>query len=128
MPNDLFQVQTTLGIRLRLNGFHSEVLWDIQVVVSPNDIVSVYVESLQKHSLYNPPVGDLQYFGFHQAGVGVKIRPIPLIEVTIGVNVPYALRLWRDYRYAGVHFDFVVYLPGKPKQLGTGDAGDPFGG
>jgi hypothetical protein len=126
-PNDFFQVQTTLGIRMRLNNFHSEVLWDIQAAISPNDVFSIYFESLQKHSLYSPPVGDVQYFGFHQAGIGVKVRPVKAVEVTVGANIPYALRLWRDYRFAGVHFGFVVYLPGSPKK-GSGDAGEgPFG-
>jgi hypothetical protein len=129
MPNEFFQIQTTLGIRMRLNGFHSQVLWDIQAAVSPNEVVAIYFESLQKHSLYSPPVGDVQYFGFHQAGVGVKVRPIRLIEITVGVNVPYALRLWRDYQYLGLHFGVVFYPPGKPKQRGTGDAGSgPFSG
>jgi|GEM_PF-1825629 len=125
-PNDVFQIQTTLGFRVRVNNLHHQVLWNIQAAISPNKIVSVYFESLQKHSFYSPPTGDAQYFGFHQAGVGVKIRPIDPIEVSVGANIPYALRLWRDYRYAGIHVNFSVYLPGQPK-AGSGDAGDsPF--
>ncbi len=126
-PNDIFQIQTTLGFRLRVNNIHHQVLWNVQAAVSPNDIISIYFESLQKHSFYSPPTGDAQYFGFHQAGVGVKIRPIDAIELSVGANIPYALRLWRDYRYVGIHVNLTAYLPGQPK-AGSGDAGDgPFG-
>jgi hypothetical protein len=127
-PNKFFQIQTTLGFRVRVDNGHHQALWNIQAAVSPTDVVSIYFESLQKHSFYSPPTGDARYFGFHQAGVGVKIRPVDAVEISVGANIPYALRLWRDYRYAGVHVNFSVYLPGQPN-AGSGDATSrPFGG
>ena len=126
-PNDFFQIQTTLGLRLRVDNLHHQVLWNIQAAISPNEFVAIYFESLQKHSFYSPETGDDQYFGFHQAGVGVKIRPIAPIELSVGANIPYALRLWRDYRYVGIHVNFTVYLPGLPK-AGRADAPASRGG
>jgi hypothetical protein len=113
MPVKQFQLQTSLAFDVRVDRLHTALIWDLQFVVSPNDVFGIYVENRQKHSLYRHEGLGSQYLGFHQAGVGVKLRPTPMAEITIGVNVPYAWRLWQDYRYLGIHGGLLFYLPGK---------------
>lgn len=116
LASDLFQLQTSLALDARLDRLGTAVYWDIMAVISPTKVFGVYVESKQKHSLIKPEGLDLQYMAFYQAGVGAKIRPTPLIEITVGANIPYFWRMWKDYDYFGIHADVVFYFASMPKK------------
>jgi len=116
LANDTFQLQTSLAFDARLDRLNTWVYWDIMAVISPTPVFSIYVESKQKHSLNKPDGLDLQYLAFYQAGVGAKVRPTPLIEITVGANVPYFWRMWKDYDYFGIHADVVFYFANGPKR------------
>lgn len=103
VPNKTFQLNTALSFQLRVPNPHTALIWDIAAVIFPTDVFGIYVESKQKHSLYQGPLAKSRYFGFHQAGVGVKIVPAPIVEITVGANIPYLSRVWVDYRYIGAH-------------------------
>lgn len=115
LPSDLFQLQTSLAFDLRLDRLNHWVLWDLMAVISPTDVFGFYVESKQRHQIKPVSGVGTQYMAFFQAGVGVKIKPTPLIELTVGANVPYFWRLYKDYEYVGVHADVVFYFASKPK-------------
>ena len=115
LPSDRFQLQTSLAMDVRLDRLRTWVVWDIMAVVRPTDVVGIYVESKQKHSLQGIDGLGTQYLAFYQAGAGVKIKPSPLIELTVGANAPYFWRLWKDYQYFGVHADVVFHFASKPK-------------
>ncbi len=116
LPSDLFQLQTSLAFDLRLDRLNHWVYWDAMVVITPTDKFGIYIESRQKHQIKPVEGVGTQYLAFFQAGAGVKVRPTPLIELTVGANVPYFWRLWKDYRYVGVHGDVVFYFGSKPKK------------
>ena len=116
LPSDRFQLQTSLAMDIRLDRLRTWVVWDIMAVVRPTDVVGIYIESKQKHSLQGIDGLGTQYLAFYQAGAGVKVKPAPLIELTVGANVPYFWRLWKDYQYFGVHADVVFHFASKPKR------------
>ena len=116
IASDLFQLQTSLAFDARLDRLATWVYWDIMAVISPTKVFSIYVESKQKHSLQKPDSLDTQYLAFYQAGIGAKIRPTPLIEITVGANIPYFWRLWKDYDYVGIHADVAFYFANGPKK------------
>jgi hypothetical protein len=116
LASDKFQLQTSLAFDARLDRLTTWLLWDITAVISPTDVFGIYVESKQKHSIVKPADLDTQYLAFYQAGVGAKIRPTPLIEITVGANIPYFWRLWKDYDYVGIHADVVFYFANGPKK------------
>ena len=109
---------TTLQMDLQLTAFRTVVWWDVQAVFNPSKVVGIYLESKQKHGLFTASGAPdkVEYLAFFQAGAGLKIRPNEVMELTIGVNVPYFWRLWKDYAYAGVHGGVVFNLPSKPKK------------
>ena len=114
----VFQFSTTLQMDLQLTGFRTMVWWDFQAVINPSKVVGIYLESKQKYGLFtgSQAPSKVEYLAFFQAGAGVKIRPNDVLELTVGVNVPYFWRLWKDYRYLGVHGGVVFNLPSKPKK------------
>ncbi len=116
LPSDLFQLQTSLAFDLRVDRLNHWVLWDLMAVITPTDVFGIYVQSKQRHQIKPVDGVGTQYMAFYQAGVGVKIRPTPLIELTVGANVPYFWRLYKDYEYFGVHADVVFYFASKPKK------------
>ena len=116
LASDKFQLQTSLAFDLRVDRLNTWLLWDITAVVSPTPVFGIYVESKQKHSFYAHPELDTQYLAFFQAGVGAMIRPTPLIEITVGANVPYFWRLWKDYDYVGIHANVVFHFANGPKK------------
>jgi hypothetical protein len=115
-----FQLSTTLQIDLQLTAFRTVVWWDIQAVINPSQVVGIYLESKQKHGIFTTAGNNVpsatDYLAFYQAGVGVKIRPNEVMELTVGANIPYFWRIWKDYRYVGIHGGVVFNLPGKPKK------------
>ncbi len=112
-----FQLTTTLQMDLQLTAFRTVVWWDIQAVINPNKVLGIYIESKQKHGLFTTSLSSTtEYLAFYQAGVGVKIRPNETIELTVGANIPYFWRVWKDYKYVGIHGGVVFNLPGKPKK------------
>ena len=115
LASDIVQVQTSLAFDLRLDRFHTWLVWDAMVVINPRPKFGIFVANHQKHSILKTEGVPVQYLGFHQAGVGVKLRPIQPIEITVGANIPYAWRLWKDYRYVGVHADLTFYFKKGPK-------------
>lgn len=116
LPNERFQVQTSLAFDVRLDRLSTWLFWDVMATASPNQVFGVYVESRQKHSLLKPDGLETQYLAFYQAGAGVKLHPTPLIEITVGANVPYFWRLWKDYDYFGVHADVVFHFGSTPER------------
>ncbi len=113
IASEKFQIQTTITPHVRLDRPRLFLYWDAMVVVSPTKVLSIYVESRQKHSFANTENNGTKYLGFHHAGAGVKIFPQPNFELTVGVNVPYAWDRWKDYRYFGVHGGLTIYLDKK---------------
>ena len=113
--SDLIQIQSSIAMDLRVDKLHTAVLWDVMVVISPTERLGVYLQSKQKHSLLKPEGQALRYLGFHQVGVGVKIRPTQLIEVTLGANIPYGWKHWKDYRYIGAHAGLCFYFKNGPR-------------
>lgn len=113
IASDKFQIQTSIVPYVRLDRPRFTLLWDLMVVVSPTPVLSIYVESKQKHSFVNTENSGTKYFGFQQAGVGVKIFPQKTFELSVGVNVPYAWDRWKDYRYFGVHAGLAIYFDTK---------------
>lgn len=120
-----FQLTTTLQMDLQLNKFRTVVWWDIQAVINPTKVFGIYLESKQKHSLFGAanlvggqPTGStrVEYLAFYQAGLGVKVRPNEIIELTVGANVPYFWRIWKDYKWFGIHGGVVFNLPSAPKK------------
>jgi hypothetical protein len=116
LASDKFQLQTSLAFDIRVDRINTWLLWDIMAVINPTDAFGIYIESKQKHSLYFPEDLGTQYLAFFQAGIGAKIRPTPLIEITIGANVPYFYRMWKDYEYFGIHADMTFYFANMPKK------------
>jgi len=116
IASDKFQIQTSIVPYVRLDRPRLTLLWDLMVVVSPTPVLSIYVESKQKHSFVNTENSGTKYFGFQQAGVGVKIFPQKTFELSVGVNVPYAWDRWKDYKYFGVHAGLTVYFDKKKKK------------
>lgn len=114
LPTRQFQLVTSVSFQVRLPNPHTALYWDIAAIVFPVETFGLYVESKQKHSMYQGPLGKARYFGFHQAGVGVKIVPAPIVEITVGANIPYLQRVWVDYRYIGAHAGLTFYF-GKTK-------------
>jgi hypothetical protein len=114
IASDLIQLQTSLSMDLRVDQLHTAVLWDLMLLISPTDRFSVYLQSKQKHSLIRPEGQPVRYLGFHQAGVGVKIRPTSIIEITLGANIPYGWKHWKDYRYIGAHAGLTFYFKKAP--------------
>ncbi|MBJ93256.1 MAG: hypothetical protein CMP23_02140 [Rickettsiales bacterium] len=114
IANDLIQLQTSLAMDLRVDRLRTAVLWDFMVLISATQKLGVYFQSKQRHSLVRPEGQPVRYLGFHQAGVGVKVRPTPLIELTVGANIPYGWNHWKDYRYFGVHAGLVFYFKKQP--------------
>jgi len=114
VASKLIQLQTSLSMDLRVDQLHTAVLWDLMLIVSPTDRFSVYLQSKQKHSLIRPEGQPVRYLGFHQAGVGVKIRPTSIIEITLGANIPYGWKHWKDYRYIGAHAGLTFYFKKAP--------------
>ena len=100
---------------LRLDRFHTAVIWDFMLNLRPNKTIGVYFANRQKHSLLKTEGVVTQYLGFHQAGVGVKIYPMPNMEITVGANIPYGWRIWKDYKYVGAHVDMTFYLAKGPR-------------
>lgn len=115
IASEKFQIQTSIVPYLRLDRLRFTLLWDIQFVISPTPILSIYIESKQKHSFVNTETSGTKYFGFQHAGAGVKIFPMPTLELTVGVNVPYAWDRWKDYRFFGVNAGLTLYF-GQKKQ------------
>ncbi|HCP46411.1 MAG TPA: hypothetical protein DIU15_10230 [Deltaproteobacteria bacterium] len=115
LASEIVQLQTSLSIDLRLDRFHTWVIWDAMVVINPKPRFGIFIANHQKHSILKTEGVPTQYLGFHQAGVGVKLRPIQPIEITVGANIPYAWRLWKDYRYFGAHADLTFYFKKGPK-------------
>ena len=115
IANDVIQLQTSLAFNVQLNRLHTYLLWDIQLVIRPTEVFGVYVGSRQKHSLLSNDDLPTTYLGFYQATVGVKIRPSPVIEVTVGANIPYGWQLWKDYSYVGVHAGLAFFFKKGPK-------------
>ncbi len=113
-PIDLVQLITSLQMDLQLNRFRTQVWWDAMVVINPNKIIGIYIESKQKHRIIKPEFLNVQYLAMYQAGAGVKIRPNDILEFTVGVNIPYFWRIWKDYQYVGVHAQAVFKLPKGP--------------
>jgi hypothetical protein len=110
IASELIQVQTSIAFDLRVNRLHTAVLWDVMLVLTPSERIGIYIESRQKHSLLRPEGQPVRYLGFHQAGVGVKIRPSAAIEISLGANIPYGWRHWKDYRYVGAHANLTFYF------------------
>jgi len=108
LASDRFQLQTSLSMVLRVDKLHTHVLWDVMAVVKPNDVLGIFVESKQKHSLFKPDDLSLHYLAFYQAAVGAKIFPVKNLEITAGVNAPYFWRTWQDYKYIGINVGAVV--------------------
>ena len=115
VASDLVQLQSSLAMDIRVDKLHTAVLWDLMVVISPTKQFGVYLQSKQKHSLLKPEGQPVRYLGFHQAGVGVKIRPTQHIEISLGANVPYGWKHWKDYRYIGAHAGLSFYFKKGPQ-------------
>ena len=116
IASDLIQLQTSFAFDLRVyKTLHTAVLWDLMIVITPTERIGIYIETRQRHSLFKPDGQKVQYLGFHQAGVGVKIRPTPLIEVSLGANIPYGWKHWKDYRYVGAHANLTFFFKKGPK-------------
>ncbi|MCO4769180.1 MAG: hypothetical protein KDA24_04065 [Deltaproteobacteria bacterium] len=115
IASEKFQVQTSITPYLRLDRLRFTLVWDAMIVVSPTPVLSIYVESRQKHSPVSTENSGTKYFGFHHAGVGVKIYPQKTFELTVGVNVPYAWDRWKDYKYFGVHAGLAIFFDKKKK-------------
>lgn len=116
LASDKVQVQTSLAFDLRVDRLLHWVTWDAMVVVNPTPKVGIYVESKQKHSLHDVDGLDTQYLAFYQAGVGAKFRPNEKMEFSVGANIPYFWRLWKDYSYVGVHADAVFFFGSTPEK------------
>jgi hypothetical protein len=115
--NDRFQFATTLQMDASLSNLGTTVTWDAMATVNPNKVLGIYLESKQRHGLFDPSLSaNVEYMAFFQAGMGVKVRPNQLLELTVGANVPYFWRYWKDYRYVGIHANVVFKLPSKPKK------------
>ena len=115
IASEKFQVQTSIIPSIRLDRPRFTLYWDAMIVVSPTPVLSIYVESKQKHSFAKTETSGTKYLGFQHAGVGVKIYPQKTFELTVGVNVPYAWERWKDYRYFGVHAGISVFFDRKKK-------------
>jgi hypothetical protein len=115
VASDLIQLQTSIAMDVRVDKLHTAVLWDMMLVISPIDRFGIYVQSKQKHSLLKPEGQPVRYLGFHQAGVGVKIRPTQFIEISLGANIPYGWKHWKDYRYIGAHAGLSFYFKKQPQ-------------
>ncbi len=115
VASDLIQLQTSIAMDLRVDKLHTAVLWDLMLVISPTERFGVYLQSKQKHSLLKPEGQSVRYLGFHQAGVGVKIRPTQHIEISLGANIPYGWKHWKDYRYIGAHAGLSFYFKKGPQ-------------
>ena len=115
IANEKFQLQTTITPYVRLDRPRFSLYWDAMIVVSPTKVLSIYVESRQKHTPIATENSGTKYFGFHQAGVGVKIYPQRTFELTVGVNIPYAWDRWKDYQYFGVHAGLTIFFDKKNK-------------
>jgi len=113
IASEKFQVQTSIAPYVRLDRPRLILVWDVQAVVSPTPALGIYVESKQKHSFTSGDGIGTKYLGFHVAGVGVKVFPQPNFELTVGVNVPYAWNIWKDYRYFGIHAGLAFYFDKK---------------
>jgi len=114
LASDIVQVQTSLAIDFRPDRLLHWVTWDAMVVVKPNPKVGIYIESKQKHSLHDVDGLETQYLAFFQAGIGAKFHPTDKIELSVGANIPYFWRLWKDYNYVGIHADAVFFFGGTP--------------
>jgi len=115
VASDLVQLQTSIAMDLRVDKLHTAVLWDLMLVISPTERFGIYLQNKQKHSLLKPEGQPVRYLGFHQAGVGVKIRPTQHIEITLGANIPYGWKHWKDYRYIGAHAGLSFYFKKGPQ-------------
>ena len=113
IASEKFQIQTSIVPYVRLDRPRLLLGWDVQAVISPIPALGIYVESKQKHSFTSGDGIGTKYLGFHTAGVGAKIFPQPNFELTVGVNVPYAWNIWKDYRYFGVHAGVAIYFAKK---------------
>jgi len=110
IASELIQVQSSIAFDLRVDKLRTALLWDVMLVVTPSERFGVYIESRQKHSLQRPEGQAVRYLSFHQAGVGVKIRPSAAIEISLGANIPYGWKHWKDYRYVGAHANLTFYF------------------
>ncbi len=115
IASDLIQLQSSIAFSLRIDKLHTAVLWDLMLVITPSEKIGIYIESRQKHSLFKPEGQEVRYLGFHQAGVGVKIRPNEIIEIGLGANIPYGWKHWKDYRYVGAHANLCFYFKKPPR-------------